>query len=75
MDKKNPILAGLFNTLIPGSGNCYVDHDRGRFLKTLIIGIAAVAAMIVLGTLIQSTTGFPLPRGVCVGVLLLIRPF
>ncbi len=27
--------------------------------------------MIIVGTLIQNTTGFPLPQGVCVGVLLL----
>ena len=70
MEKKNPLLAGLFNMLVPGSGYWYVDQDRGRFIKTLIIGIAAIAAMIALGTILQS--GFPLPQGLCVGILLLI---
>lgn len=72
MDKKNPLLAGLFNMLVPGSGYWYVDQDRGRFIKTLIVGIAAIAALIVLGTIFQNTTGFPLPQGLCVGILLLI---
>ncbi len=71
MDKKNPLLAGLFNMLVPGSGYWYADHDRDRFVKTLIIGSGAIAAMIVLGAILQRTTGFPLPQGVCVGLLLL----
>ena len=72
MDKKNPLLAGLFNMLVPGSAYWYVDKDRGRFIKTLIIGGAAIAAVIVLGTMLQNTTGFPLPQGLCMGILLLI---
>ena len=71
MEKKNPLLAGLFNMLVPGSGYWYVGQDRGRFIKTLIIGIAAIAAMIVLGNLIQNTAFFRLPQGLCVGILLL----
>jgi uncharacterized membrane protein len=71
MEKKNPLLAGLFNMLVPGSGYWYVDQDRDRFLKTLIIGIAAIAAMIVVGTIFQNTRGFPLPEGLCTGILLL----
>lgn len=72
MEKKNPLLAGLINVLVPGLGYWYVNQDRGRFIKTLIVGIAAIAALIVLGTIIQNTTGFPLPQGVCIGILLLI---
>jgi hypothetical protein len=72
MDKKNPLLAGLLNMLVPGSGYWYVDQDRGRFIKTLIFGIAAIAALIVLGNIFQNTTGFPLPQGLCIGVLLLL---
>jgi len=72
MDKKNPLLAGLFNMLVPGSGYWYVDQDRERFIKTLVVGIAAIAAMIVVGIVLQKTTGFPLPQGLCVGMLLLI---
>jgi len=72
MEKKNPLLAGVLNMLVPGSGYWYVDRDRDRFLKTLIVGIAAIAALIVVGTIFQNTTGFPLPQGVCIGILLLI---
>jgi len=72
MEKKNPLLAGLLNMLVPGSGYWYVDEDRGHFIKTLLIGIAAIVAMVVVGTTLQKTTGFPLPQGTCVGMLLLI---
>jgi len=72
MKNKNPLLAGLLNVLVPGSGYWYVDQDRGRFIKTLMVGIAAIAALIFLGNILQSTTGFPLPQGLCIGVLLLM---
>ena len=71
MEKKNPLLAGLFNMLVPGSGFWYVSQDRGRFIKTLLTGTAAIAAVIIVGTIMQSTTGFPLPQGLCTGILLL----
>ena len=72
MEKKNPLLAGIVNMLVPGSGYWYASRDRGRFIKTLIIGTAAIAAMIAVGTILQKTTGFPLPQGLCVGLLLLL---
>jgi len=72
MENKNPLLAGLLNMLVPGSGYWYVDRDRGRFIKTLIVGIAAIAALTVLGSIFQNTKGFPLPQGLCIGILLLI---
>jgi hypothetical protein len=72
MDKKNPLLAGLFNMLVPGSAYWYVDQDRGRFIKILVPGVAAIAAMVAAGTFIQKTAGFPLPPGLCIGILLLI---
>lgn len=72
MEKKNPLLAGLLNTVVPGSGYWYVNRDGRRFIKTLIIGIAAIVILIILGNIIQHTTGFPLPQGLCIGALLLI---
>ena len=72
MVKKNPLLAGLFNMLVPGSGYWYVNQDLKRFLKSLIIGIVALTVMIVIGSYFQNTTGSPLPQGVCAGILLLI---
>jgi hypothetical protein len=58
--------------LVPGLGYWHVDGDRGRFVKTMIVGIAAIAALVVAGTILQKTTGFPLPQGLCAGMLLLI---
>jgi hypothetical protein len=72
MEKKNPLLAGLINVLVPGLGYWFVDKDRGRFIKTFIIVIAAITAVVVISNIIQNTTGYPLPQGVCPGVLLLI---
>ena len=72
MEKKNPLLAGVLNMLVPGSGYWYANRDRGRFIKTLIVGTVAIAAMIAIGTIFQKTMGFPLPQGLCVGLLLLI---
>lgn len=72
MKNKNPMLAGLFNMLLPGSGHWYVDKDRGRFIKTLIIAIAALAAMIVIGSLLQGIDRFPVPQTLCTGILLLL---
>lgn len=71
MEKKNRWLAGLFNSLVPGSGYWYVDKDRGRFIRTLIIGITAIAVMVLLGAIFQRTSGFPVTQGVCTGILLL----
>lgn len=70
--KKNPLLTGLLNMLIPGSGYLYVDNDRGRFIKTLIGGIAAIAVIVLLGNAIQHSKGYALPQGLCPGILLLI---
>lgn len=72
MNRKNPLLAGLFNMLVPGAAYWYVNQDRRRFIKTLIIGIVAIAGMVALGIILQKTTGFPLPQGVCIGILILI---
>jgi uncharacterized membrane protein len=72
MDKKNPLFAGLLNMLVPGSGYWYVNQDRERFIKTLIVGVLAIAAILVLGSVIPNTKRFPVPQGVCVGILLLI---
>ena len=71
-EKKKPLLAGLFNMLVPGSAYGYVDRYWGRFIKTLIVGVAAIAALIVVRTIFQNTAGFPLPQGIYIGILLLL---
>lgn len=72
MEEKNPFLAGLFNMLVPGSAYWYVDKDRARFLRALMIGITAFVAMIVLGSILQRAGGFPLPQSMCPAMLLLV---
>jgi uncharacterized membrane protein len=69
---KNPMLVGLLNVLIPGSSYWFMEHDRGRFIKTLIGGVATIAVLVVLGNTIQHTRGYTLPSGICTGSLVLV---
>lgn len=71
-EKKNPIVAGLLNMLIPGSGYLYVEGDRGRFIKIFIGGALLIAAMVGLSVAIQHVRGYSLPQGLCTGALLLV---
>ena len=71
MKRRNPVLAGLFNALIPGSGQLYVRNNWLRFglffvLYSLVIFVAAL-----LGNNIQNIPEYTLPQGVCTGTLLL----
>ncbi|HSG44347.1 MAG TPA: SHOCT domain-containing protein [Anaerolineales bacterium] len=72
MEKKNPLIAGLLNMVVPGLSYFYVGNDLRRFIKTLIGGIAAIVVLVLVGNAIQSRTDIPLSQGVCVGILLLI---
>jgi len=71
MKKRNPLVAGLLNMLLPGSCYLYVDRDPGRFAKSFIGGIAAITVMLILGNGIQNIRGYSLPAGLCTGILLL----
>jgi len=71
-EKKNPLIAGVLNMLIPGAGYLYVDNDRNRFIKTFIGGILLIAVMVTLSNAIQNIRGYSLPQGICTGSLLLI---
>ena len=71
MKRRNPVLAGLFNVLIPGSSQLYVRNNWLRFglffvVYSLVIFIAAL-----LGNNIQNVREYTLPQGVCTGTLLL----
>jgi hypothetical protein len=71
MKRRNPILAGLFNVLIPGSSQLYVRNNWLRFglffvVYSLVIFIAALV-----GNNIQNVREYTLPQGVCTGTLLL----
>ncbi len=72
MEKKNPIVSGALNMLIPGAGYLYVDNDRNRFIKTLAGGLLLITALVFLSNAIQNVRGYSLPQGLCTGSLLLI---
>jgi uncharacterized membrane protein len=70
--KKNPLVAGLLNMLVPGISYLYVNGDRGRFIKTLIGGITAIVVLVLIGNNIQHGLDFSFPQGLCPGILVLI---
>lgn len=71
-EMKHPIIAGMLNMLVPGTGYLYVENDRSRFVKTFIGGVLLITVMAFLGTAIQNIRGYPLPQGLCLGGLLLV---
>lgn len=71
MEKKNSLVVGLLNMLVPGVAHMYVSGDRNRFIKVLIIGVVALVVVLFGGSALQRTPGYPLPQGLCIGVLLL----
>ncbi len=72
MKRRNPLLAGLFNMLLPGSSHLYVDNDRRKFILFFIGSCILIAFATVMGNNIQNTRSYTLPQGVCTGTLLLI---
>ena len=71
-DKKNPLLAGLFNVLVPGSAHIYVRKERKTFILTFIIAVAALGFAIWIGAQIQNVQSFHMIQGICPGSLVLI---
>jgi len=71
-EKKNPIIAGVLNMLLPGAGYLYVDNDRNRFIRIFIGGTLLIVVLVVLGNAIQNIRGYSIPNGICIGILLLI---
>jgi hypothetical protein len=71
-NKKNPLLAGLFNMLVPGSVNIYVNKKWRKFILTFTGMIILLAIAIWVGVSLQGTRSFSLPQGVCPGALTLI---
>ena len=70
--KKNPLLAGLFNMLVPGSIHVYVRNEWRKFILTFIGIVLVLAIVIWVGVSLQGSRSFSLPQGVCPGVLALI---
>ncbi|MCE9644716.1 MAG: SHOCT domain-containing protein [Chloroflexi bacterium] len=72
MKRRNPLLAGLFNVLVPGSHYLYVRNDWRKFILFLIAGVAAIGASILVGNTIQNMKVYTLSQGLCTGILLSI---
>jgi predicted permease len=70
--EKNPLLAGLFNMLVPGSVNIYIKKNWRKFILTFAGMIIVLAIVIWAGVSLQGSRSFSLPQGVCPGVLALI---
>jgi hypothetical protein len=70
--KKNPLLAGLFNVLVPGSVNIYINKKWRKFILTFTGMVIVLAIFVWVGVSLQGSRSFSLPQGVCPGVLALI---
>ena len=72
MEKKNPLIAGLLNMLVPGFGNYYVGKNLKGFLITLIVSAVLIFLAITLGTAIQDIKNSTLLIGLCPSALVLV---
>lgn len=72
MKRRNPLLAGLFNMLVPGSSHLYVDNDWKKFILYFVGSSIAIAVAILMGNNIQGVREYTLPQGLCTGSLLFI---
>jgi len=71
MKRRNPVLAGLFNVLIPGSGQLYVKNNWLRFSLFFVAYSLVIFIAILLGNNIQNIPEYTMPQGLCTGTLLL----
>ncbi len=71
MKRRNPLLAGFLNMLIPGSSHLYVSNNWLKFILFFIGGIFMIFIAVLLGNNIQNIREYTLPQGLCTGTLLL----
>ena len=71
MKRRNPLLAGFLNMLIPGSSQLYVSNNWLKFILFFIGNIAVIYIAILVGNNIQAVKEYTLPQGLCTGTLLL----
>ncbi|HEX5944344.1 MAG TPA: hypothetical protein VFY66_18825 [Anaerolineales bacterium] len=71
MKRRNPILAGVFNVLIPGSSQLYVRNNWLRFILFFVVYSLVIFSATLLGNNIQNVREYTLPQGLCTGTLLL----
>jgi len=71
MKRRNPVLAGLFNVLIPGSSQLYVRNNWLRFGLFFVVYSLVIFIAVLVGNNIQNVREYTLPQGLCTGTLLL----
>ena len=71
MKRRNPLLAGFFNVLIPGSSHLYVSNSWIRFALFFVVNSLLIFGLILVGNNIQNVREYTLPQGLCTGTLLL----
>lgn len=71
MKRRNPLLAGFLNMLIPGSSYLYVSNNWLKFILAFIASIFVIFIAVLLGNNIQVLKAYTLPQGLCTGILLL----
>ena len=70
MIRRNPLLVGLLNVLIPGSSHLFVSKDWGKFILFFIVYSSMIFAAVLFGINIQNLRAYTLPQGLCTGILL-----
>jgi hypothetical protein len=72
VERRNPLLAGFLNMVIPGSSHIYVGNDRRKFIPSFIGGTLMIFLAFMVGDNIQRMRVYTLPQGVCMGILVLL---
>ncbi|HSL46730.1 MAG TPA: DUF6677 family protein [Anaerolineales bacterium] len=71
MKRRNPLLAGLFNMLVPGSSHMYVGNNVRKFILFFVVNSIVIFGAVLMGNNIQMVQQYTLPQGLCTSTLLL----
>ena len=63
MKRRNPLVIGLLNMLIPGSSSLFVNKDWRKFILFFIVYSFAIVAAVLLGNNIQNVREYTLTQG------------
>ena len=69
MIRRNPLVIGILNMLIPGSSHLFVNKDWGKFILYFILYSFALVFAVLVGNTIQDIREYTLPQGLCTGTL------
>ncbi len=72
MEKKNPLIAGALNTLVPGSAHYYVGRNLRGFATTLFVSIVLIFLAVTLANAIEDIKNYSIAAGLCPAGLLLV---